>query len=70
MESRSGNKESARALFAAGITKCPKHVPLYQAWACLELRDQNYDQARTLIGEALTRKKTQGSSWLLAANRL
>ena len=67
MESRSGNKDAARSLFAAGITKCPKHIPLYQAWACLELRDENFDQARTLISEALTRKKAQGSSWLLAA---
>lgn len=67
MESRRGNIEGARQLFAAGITKCPDHVPLYQTWACLELRNKNYDKARTLIGEALTRKKSQGSSWLVAA---
>jgi hypothetical protein len=67
MESRRGNIEIARALFAAGVIKCPEHVPLYQAWACLELRSGNFDKARTLIGEALTRKKSEGSSWLVAA---
>lgn len=67
MESRRGNIEGARQLFAAGITKCPDHVPLYQTWACLELRNKNYDKARTLIGEALTRKKSHGFSWLVAA---
>ena len=55
------------SLFAAGITKCPNHVPLYQAWACLELRQGQYVQAKKLIGEALTRDKTQGSGWRVAA---
>jgi len=67
MESRSGNYEAARALFAAGVIKCPNHVPIYQAWACLELRSENLEKARTLISEALTREKNQGSSWLVAA---
>jgi len=54
-------------LFAAGVLKCPSHVPLYQAWACLELRSENADRAKILISEALTRDKSQGSSWLIAA---
>ncbi len=54
-------------LFAAGVTKCPNHVPLYQAWACLELRGENFDKAKSLISEALTRDKSEGSGWLVAA---
>ncbi len=49
------------------MTKCPKHIPLYQAWSCLELRDENYEKARTLITEALTRDKKRGTGWLVAA---
>ena len=55
------------SLFAAGVTKCPNHVPLYQAWACLEIRGENYEKAKTLISEALTRDKSEGSGWLVAA---
>ena len=54
-------------LFAAGIEKCPNHVPLYQAWACLELRDGDVITAKRLISEALTRDKRNGSGWLVAA---
>ena len=54
-------------LFAAGIQKCPSHVPLYQAWACLELQDGDVLTAKNLIGEALTRDKRNGSGWLVAA---
>jgi hypothetical protein len=54
-------------LFAAGIEKCPHHVPLYQAWACLELRDGDVITAKRLIYEALTRDKRNGSGWLVAA---
>ena len=54
-------------LFAAGIAKCPQHVPLYQAWACLELRSGDIITAKRLIGEALTRDKRNGSGWLVAA---
>lgn len=54
-------------LFAAGIAKCPHHVPLYQAWACLELRSGDVITAKRLIGEALTRDKRNGSGWLVAA---
>jgi hypothetical protein len=54
-------------LFAAGIEKCPHHVPLYQAWACLELQDGDVITAKRLIGEALTRDKRNGSGWLVAA---
>ena len=54
-------------LFAAGIAKCPQHVPLYQAWACLELRFGDIITAKRLIGEALTRDKRNGSGWLVAA---
>ncbi len=54
-------------LFAAGIAKCPQHVPLYQAWACLELRSGDVITAKRLIGEALTRDKRNGSGWLVAA---
>ena len=55
------------SLFAAGIQKCPKHVPLYQGWACLEMRGGNLELAKKLIGEALTRNKSSGSGWLVAA---
>ena len=55
-------------LYAAGIAKCPHHVPLYQAWAILELRFGNVLTAKRLIGEALTRDKRNGSGWLIAAN--
>ena len=54
-------------LFAAGIEKCPNHVSLYQAWACLELRDGDVITAKRLISEALTRDKRNGSGWLVAA---
>jgi hypothetical protein len=54
-------------LFAAGVLKCPNHVPLYQAWACLELRSENIEKAKILISQALTRDKSHGSSWLIAA---
>jgi len=67
LESRSGNVTNARLLFAAGITKCPNHVPLYQAWASLEIRDGDILTAQRLIGEALTRNKKNGSGWLVAA---
>jgi tetratricopeptide (TPR) repeat protein len=58
---------SSFRLFAAGIAKCPQHVPLYQAWACLELRSGDVLTAKRLIGEALTRNKRNGSGWLVAA---
>jgi hypothetical protein len=54
-------------LFAAGIAKCPQHVPLYHAWACLELRSGDVVTAKRLIGEVLTRDKRNGSGWLVAA---
>lgn len=54
-------------LFGAGIKKCPRHVPLYQGWASLELRAGNLVTARRLITEALTRDKRQGTGWLVAA---
>lgn len=54
-------------LFATGVSKCPNHVPLYQAWACLEIRGENYEKAKIVIGEALTRDKSEGSGWLVAA---
>ena len=47
--------------------KCPQHVPLYQAWACLELRSGDVLTAKRLISEALTRDKTNGEGWLVAA---
>ena len=63
--------DSPLSLFAAGIEKCPQHVPLYQAWACLELRSGDSPSdvitAKRLIGEALTRDKRNGSGWLVAA---
>ena len=42
-------------------------IPLYQGWACLELRGGNYDGAKILAGEALTRDKQQGLGWLVSA---
>ena len=40
---------------------------MYQAWACLEIRGENYEKAKALISEALTRDKSEGSGWLVAA---
>ena len=42
-------------------------MPLYQAWACLELRSGDVITAKRLIGEALTKDKRNGSGWLVAA---
>lgn len=56
-----------RRLFAGGLKKAPLHVPLYQGWALLELREGNYQAARTLISEALTKNKQNGYGWLIAA---
>jgi tetratricopeptide (TPR) repeat protein len=67
MERRVGNMKTARILYAAGVAKCPNHTPLYQGWASLEMLAENLDAAKKLIGEALTRDKTQGSGWLIAA---
>ncbi len=61
------SSSSSFRLFAAGIAKCPQHFPLYQAWACLELRSGDVLSAKRLIGEALTRNKRNGSGWLVAA---
>ena len=54
-------------LFAAGIHKCPNHVPLYQGWACLKLCSGLVITDKRLIGEALTKDKRNGSGWLVAA---
>lgn len=54
-------------IFAAGVKKCPQHVPLYQGWSSMEMRSGNYAVAKSLISEALTRDKTLGSGWLVAA---
>jgi tetratricopeptide (TPR) repeat protein len=67
MEGRVDNIQNARILFSAGLKKCPNHVPLYQGWASLELRAGNLDVAKKLITDALTRDKTQGSGWAIAA---
>ena len=67
LESKTGNVSGARVLFAAGVAKCPNHIPLYHMWASLELRQENISSAKKLIGEALTRDKTQGAGWLIAA---
>lgn len=67
MEGRMGNLDEARELFLGGLQKCPSHIPLYQGWAAIEIKDGDLERAKTLIGEALTRDKTQGSSWLVAA---
>lgn len=67
LESWKGHTSNARLLFAAGIEKCPQHVPLYQAWACMELRSGDVITAKRLIGEALTKDKSNGSGWLVAA---
>lgn len=64
---RTGNLATARTTFSAGVKRCPRHVGLYQGWASLELRDGNYLIAKRLIGEALTRDKTLGPGWLVAA---
>jgi hypothetical protein len=57
MEGRLGNVENARALFAKGIEKAPNHVSLYQGWALLELREEDFGAAKALITQALTRDK-------------
>jgi Tfp pilus assembly protein PilF len=55
-------------LFAGGVKKAKGYVALYQGWAQLELRDGNYQHAKTLIAEALTRDKRNGAGWLIAAH--
>jgi len=67
LDGRLGNLDRARAIFKRGMRKCPDHIPLYQGWAGIEMRDGNLVEAKKLIGEALNRDKTQGSSWLVAA---
>jgi len=67
MEGRLGNLDTARSLFAAGIKKSPGQPAIYQGWASLEMRAANYSAAKKLIGEALTRRKTLGSAWMIAA---
>jgi tetratricopeptide (TPR) repeat protein len=67
MEGRMGHIDKARLLFSTGVRKCPNHVPLYQGWAGIEMKDGHLEEAKTLISDALTRDKTQGSSWLVAA---
>lgn len=54
-------------LFGAGIKKCPTHVPLYQGWASLELRENNLVAAKRLISQALTRDKRHAVGWLVYA---
>jgi Tfp pilus assembly protein PilF len=49
------------------LKKAPRHIPLYQNWALLELREGNCQAARKLISEGLTRNKQNGSGWLIAA---
>ena len=49
------------------MKKAPNYVSLYQNWALLELREGNYQLARKLITEALTRNKQNGQGWLIAA---
>jgi Tfp pilus assembly protein PilF len=60
---------NARTLFAAGLQKASKvrHYSLFQGWAALELREGNYQAARKLIAEALTRNKKNGRGWIIAA---
>lgn len=58
----------ARKLFEKGIDVAPNHVGLYQSWATLELREENYSVAKALIAEALTRDKQNGVGWLIAAD--
>jgi len=67
MESRLGRSTKARALFLKGVKQCPNHNALYQAWACLEMRCGNFKSAKRLVSEALTRDKTNGKAWLVAA---
>lgn len=52
----------------SGIKKAPRHVPLYQSWASLELREDNVIAAKRLLAKALTLDKRNGSGWLIAAN--
>jgi hypothetical protein len=62
-----GSLQATRTYFESGLRKCPNHGPLYQGWASIEMKAYNLEMAKTLIGEALTRDKTVGSSWLVAA---
>jgi len=55
------------SLFITGIKRAPKHVALYQGWASLELRQENFVAAKRLLAKALTLDKKNGSGWLLAA---
>lgn len=66
LESRVGDVDKARTLFQSGI-RASHHVPLYQSWASLELREEKFGAAKLLITEALTRDKRNGAGWLIAA---
>lgn len=55
-------------LFVSGIKHAPGHVPLYQGWASLELRQDNIVEAKRLLAKALTLDKHNGCGWLIAAS--
>lgn len=55
------------SLFLSGVRKAPRHVPLYQGWASLELRADNVVTAKRLLAKALTLNKHNGAGWLIAA---
>ena len=56
------------SLFVSGIRKSPRYHRLYQAWASMELREENFVAAKRLLAKALTLNKHNGSGWLIAAN--
>jgi Tfp pilus assembly protein PilF len=50
------------------VKKAPHYTALYQGWASLELFEGNYEAAKTLITQALTKDKRNGPAWLVAAH--
>ena len=44
LEEEEGNVEEARRLLRRGSKVDPKHLYIWQAWGCLEYRQQNYDE--------------------------
>lgn len=72
MESRLGELDTARGLFQQGVWSAPprdKDVSLiFQAWAVLEVGDQNYSMARQLFKCAVKANPQSEPSWLAWAD--
>lgn len=62
------NAEKARALFAAGLRADPGHVPLWQAWGCMESQLGEVDHARRLFQKGVwADPRSKDTVWVLHA---